>query len=231
MVNYNDSLLPYTEVISIFYGYPILINGIQNFNESDLGNLSHCWIKGKSYRIKYVKLQRVDTVNTIRWFDGKLPFTRIDSSILKKKIGYSLMLFIFNEKRLNENNVKKIRLLFPEDNISAQGKWRMIKVLLYNDSIVINKKVSDVFDTVGYRIIANYSNRIRETKRKSLLKELSSLEEFEGCECFQDNYYPMLLEYFDGCKERTYIISNRCKNNDNLERKYAKVINKVCNLR
>ncbi|MDZ4204654.1 MAG: hypothetical protein U1C46_07525 [Bacteroidales bacterium] len=228
IVNYNNQFLKYTEMITVLWNDHALISGFKDFDKHDEDHTY--FINGKNHKRTYYFSPNVDTVNTIRWFDGKLPQNNYDSIFFDKKIRYSFVLYRNHEKRLNEDNVVKVRMLVPEDNKSAQGKWRLVKASFYVDSAVCITKLSDITDSTGREVIRTKEKKIIPRKQKSLLKELNKLGKYEGCECFQDNFYPILLEYYDGNIEQTYIISNRCKIDKNLKRLYEKVIIKVWNL-
>jgi len=228
LVRYNENTIKLTNVITIVNHQHVLMNGFQNLEKFENGE--SYYIKGKNYISKYHKIAKIDTVNTVLWFDGKLPENKQDSVLFYKKIMYSFVLYKNNEKRLNEDNVVKVRLLVPEENIYAQGKWHLIKASFSVDSAVCITKLSDIIDSTGRKVIKTHAKKISQRKQMGLLKELNRLSKYKGYECLKDNYYPMLLEYYDGNIEHTYIISNRCKIDNDLKHLYENVISKLWNL-
>jgi len=224
---YNDSLLKLTNVIYLTEGYNVWTNGFQNIDK----HVEYDWVfyKGENYKLKYYIIPKIDTINSTKWFYAQQPTNGIDSSVLMKKIEYSFILFNLKERRLNEDTIKKVRILLPSDNISAQGEWTVVKLLLYQDSTTCLKKAYTISDTSRSNIVKTHSKKISRNKQKSLIKELKILEGYKGYECFQDNYYPILLEYYDGSIERTFIISNRCKEDKKLIHTYENVIRYIWN--
>jgi hypothetical protein len=228
IVNFNGHLLNYTSQVSDFNYFEWITSGFHDYKNQD--SIGVFFGNGNRCKLQFIKVPEIDTINTVRWPDGNLPKSSQDSAIFKKKVWYSYMLFKFNENRLYKDSIRVIRLLLPADNISAQGKWYLFKVMFYKDSTIITAKLSDKADTNDRKIIKSVTKRISHKNRNSLLKEIDYLENFSGYECFQSNYYPWLLEYYDGKSEHCYIISNKCKGEKELKKRYGKIIMKTINL-
>jgi hypothetical protein len=185
---------------------------------------------GRQCKIQYFKEPYIDTVNTIRWLINELPSAQCDSNLLWRKIKYAHILYKFGEIRLNSDTIKTIRLLFPEDIFEGHGKWWLCKILFLKDSTVSISKTSDIADTVGRMTLDSKSKKLKPKESESLFYDLKILEKYQGYECFRGDYFPYLLEYYDGKQEHCYILSGSCKEDKELWKQYGKLINKVINL-
>lgn len=225
VVNYNDQFLKYTDVISIFDGANILKHGLMLPAEHEDDGVY--FINGVNYKHQFYEISQIDTINTVRWLNGNLPQNHNDSSSFEKKIKYSYILYKFNETRLNQDTLKKVRLVLPEDQYNGQGKWTMYEIIFYKDSTVLNLKQSDVIDTIGRRTINSVSKKLKIKNSISIFNDLKEISKSKGYECFQNDYYPWLLEYYDGTLEHSFIFSNRCKEDMIVKNQYEKIIRKL----
>ena len=211
LINYGNGWQPHTEVTSEFSPYKKLWTGFHYC--SDFQEEVRYW-NGGACRRSCIELTIVDTVNALYW-----PFGNNDSLNEYRKNLYSFMLYNLEEKRLNIDTVKKIRLLFPSYYPNTDP-WNVIKVMFYNDSTVfIQKRVDNPY----YDNIETVTGIISLRKRQKLIREIELLKQFGVSECISGNYYP-LIEYFDGSAEHIFIFSKRCMSDKKIYKQYEKVI-------
>ncbi len=214
LINYENQLIPYTDIISEFSfdnGYK---RGFHSCNKDSTG----IFINNNFYKNYCSVLSGVDTINTINWNSEKLPH-QIDSTLFYKKMMYSWLIYKLDEKQLNEDTLKKMRLLIPTSGWTNES-WKLTKVIFCKDSAnIITKTIShtsgprlitlsDSLNGIQYKI---RSGRLNHRRTKKLNDDINLLCEFEVCECIKDEYYPPLLQYFDGKKEHNYLIPIGCK--------------------
>jgi hypothetical protein len=201
----NDKYLNYTDMISIFGNYNLLLKGFSIIRKDS--DSMDFFYNGKNYKHQYYQIPIIDTIDNVKWVVDSNMYTMDDSTCFDKKIEYSFLLNKFNEKRLNEDSIRKMRLLFPEDMYVAQKKWRLYKILFYQDSAVLIKKISDIIDTTGRGVTESKVKILNNNEKAVLLSTFDDLLKFDGLECTTNKLYPWLLEYYDGNSEHYYFYS------------------------
>lgn len=221
----DSNYLNYTDMISIFGIHNVLRKGFHNI-KIDPG-FSHYNIDGKPYKRQYCLVSEIDTIDNIQWQMTEKIQPICDSSCLDKKINYSFVLHKFEETKLSEDSIKKIRIVFPEDFYSAQQEWILLKLLFYQDSTILIGKITDVVDFTGRKIIFSKTIKLSPKEKKSFLPYLDDLvKQQEGLVC-TTKIWPWLLEYYNGNSEFYYFYSNDCKDYKKIIRQCDKIIGKM----
>jgi hypothetical protein len=222
-MQYNENVIKLTEIPKIIDDkFSLEIDFLDK--EKNDEDSSYYFINGRVYKVLYHKNNDTDTINTTLWFNGKLPTDSQDSALFHIKVMYSYLLYKSNEKRLNEDDIVKVRYLFPIDN-NVEGDWFLSKVLFLNDSSTYTKKV---IDSNGKTYEKTYKiKKIKQKNLEKLLNELSEIRKYTGWECVYTGSYPSLLEYYDGKSEHTFLISKKCKIDKDLEKLYKNIITKL----
>ncbi|NOU46949.1 MAG: hypothetical protein HOO86_07805 [Bacteroidales bacterium] len=225
VINYNDQFINCTDISFYIFRTNVLFLGFHDLEpDEDKG----VWfIDGKNYRKQYCKVQKIDTINTIRWVHGGLPKTSVDTLIFGMKMKYAFVLHKLNEKRIQEDSVKAIRLLLPLDKQSDYGIWNMVKVLFYKDSTVCETKFLHSVEFEGLKLAESKSTILSTKLSKKLLDDLNILGKYESLEKLNKEYYYWLLEYYDGKQAHLYIFSKDAKADRKLERIHGRIIRKL----
>lgn len=215
-IEYNGELLKFTSSTSMDFWY--LKPGFEKCPDTKyIYSLS----EGLCYAVKCHLIPNIDTINTIKWLNETLPLNPTDSSILIKKMVYNYIMNKFEEQRLNNDSIKKLRFLFPLEFYNAQKDIMLIKAIFYKDSTVIVKKIiRDMLNPV----VETYTLFANERKIQSIKNEINSIAHLSGYEYFNHDYYSPLLEYFDGNIEHTYISCKRCLPDKKIYKPYEKII-------
>ncbi len=214
LISYENQLIPYTDIISEFSFDNGYMRGFHNCINDSIG----IFINNTFYKNHCSVLSGVDTINTINWNSEKLPL-QIDSTLFFKKMMYSWLIYKLDERQLNEDTVKKLRLLMPA-NFLSKGSWILTKVNFYNDSANILTKTIPYSSgpqliTIGDELNGIHYNskrgKLNNRRAKKLNNEINLLCQLGVNECIKDDYYPPLLQYFDGEKEHNFLIPIGCK--------------------
>jgi len=185
--------------------------------------------------IKYDLEPKVDTINTVLWFNSELPVSFIDSALFYKKMEYALALYSCNEKLLSIGNVPKFRMLTCVDRNYAEMIWNVESVYFYPDSAIINEKKMQLLSdnqlrTTSQSMAMKLNRKLKEKKRLNLLSQLQKIVQYKGYEydysdffdykfnkkymnhinysedSYINNSYMVLIEYFDGKSTHTFIM-------------------------
>ncbi len=219
---YHDELLDFTS--TNFMGSWILVPGFINCREDVY---AYSLPDGRFYVYKCKLIPEIKTINTINWLVGTEPISSSDSSVLTAKMKYNFVMDKFGEGRLNDDTVKKIRLLYPGSHFNIETDLILIKTIFYQDSIIMERKIIRDIKKPVVETIRLFPKEKKVTRIERLIKHLSN----SPCnECFHPDLYPPLLEYYDGDLEHTYISSKKCLPDKENYKHYEKIIMLLLNL-
>lgn len=230
VINYNGKWVKLTEIPPVFNTSLNLIYGLIS-PAAEYDSMVD-FFEGKTYKRYFVASKTIDTINNISWLNGDLPQNTQDSALFRKKILYSYILYKFNETRLDEDTVRKLVMLMPDNWIEGGTKCSLRKVLFYPGSVIVNRKVINLSEVKERKIIYDKTKIYKNKKNKIRLinKNISKLKEYNGYECFRKNTVPIIIFYFDGKKERTFIVSRRCFKEQKSNRMFNMLASRIWSL-